>query len=65
MKNLELNGLNLQELDTNELLNGEGGGVSPWLWQAAVATFAYNVVEDWKANVAAFKRGNSGKTFNG
>ncbi|TAH00101.1 MAG: hypothetical protein EAZ15_09865 [Sphingobacteriales bacterium] len=64
MKNLELNGLNLQELNSKELLDVEGGAY-PWLWQSAVATFAYNVIEDWNANVAAFKRGNSGKTFNG
>lgn len=59
MKKLVL--INVQELDLNEMKSIEGGAVPPWLWQAAAATFLYNVVADWDENVAAFKRGLKGE----
>lgn len=59
MKNLDL--INVQEMDFNEMKNIEGGAVPPWIWQAAVATFLYNVVADWDENVAAFNRGLNGE----
>lgn len=57
MKNLE--NLQLQELSFEEQINTEGG--YSWLWQAAAATFLYNVAADWKENVAAFNRGLNGE----
>ena len=59
MKNLE--SLNLQELSFEEQVNIDGGAVPPYIWQAAVATFLYNVVADWDKNVAAFNKGFNGK----
>ncbi len=57
MKKVEKFGV--QSLSIEEQISFDGGsGVPPWLWQAAVATFLYNVVADWDENVAAFKRGS-------
>ncbi|ADF54704.1 MAG: hypothetical protein CMP12_09870 [Zunongwangia sp.] len=53
MKNLESFGVQSLSTEHSKEING---GYS-WLWQAAVATFAYNVVADWDANVEAFKEG--------
>ena len=55
MKNLENYGV--LEMDAGEI-EGVNGGLN-WFWQAAVATFAYHVVTDWKANVAAFREGSA------
>jgi hypothetical protein len=35
------------------------GGIPPWMWQAAVGTFVYNVFGDWSENVAAFNQGRT------
>lgn len=59
MENLDL--VNVQEMDVNEMKSIEGGAVPPWFWQAAAATFLYNVFADWDENVAAFKRGLNGE----
>ncbi|KZS42826.1 hypothetical protein AWE51_15775 [Aquimarina aggregata] len=57
MKKVEKSGV--QSLSIEEQINVNGGtGVPPWLWQAAVATFLYNVVADWEENVAAFNSGS-------
>lgn len=55
MKNLESFGV--QELDSIEIIRSNGGSVPPWFWQAAAATFVYNVFADWDENVAAFYKG--------
>ncbi len=47
----------LQELKNEELIQISGG--YSWFWQAAAATFLYNVVADWEANVAAFNAGQA------
>ncbi|MFV0149406.1 hypothetical protein OBJ96_02890 [Empedobacter falsenii] len=57
MKNLE--SFNIKELGFEEQVNTDGG--YSWLWQAAAATFLYNVAADWKENVAAFNRGLNGE----
>jgi len=55
MKNLENFGV--QELSAGEKIKIDGGSVPPWFWQAAAATFIYNVFADWEENVAAFNAG--------
>jgi len=55
MKNLENYGV--KEINSVQIKNINGGGVPPWFWQAAVATFVYNVFADWDENVAAFHEG--------
>lgn len=56
MNKLELKSIGVQELDTNEMVNLDGG----WFWPAAAATFLYNIVGDWNENVEAFKEGFNG-----
>jgi hypothetical protein len=55
MKNLENYGI--QEMDAKEIREVDGGTGTSWFWQAAVATFVYNVFADWDDNVAAFHEG--------
>ena len=57
MRNLENYGV--LALGTNEIREIDGGTVPPWIWQAAVATFAYNVFADWGENVEAFNQGRA------
>jgi hypothetical protein len=56
MKNLE--NLQLTELDAREVREVEGGGIT-WgnLGWSLLLSFAYDVVSDWSANVAAFEKG--------
>lgn len=58
MKNLNLENLGVQELNSKEMDVIDGG----W-WQAALGTFLYNVVADWRQNVAAFERGINGEAL--
>jgi len=57
MKNLENYGV--LEMDAIEIRKIEGGTVPPWIWQAAIATFVYNIAADWDENVKAFNRGSA------
>ena len=57
MKNLENYGV--LEMDIRGQTNLGGGTVPPWIWQASVATFLYNIAADWDENVNAFNRGSS------
>ncbi|MFE2862312.1 MULTISPECIES: hypothetical protein [Sphingobacterium] len=58
MNTLDLKGFGVQEMDAKEMEVIDGG----W-WQAALGTFLYNVVADWRQNVAAFERGINGEAL--
>jgi len=49
MRNLEIYGV--QELNAKEIMQTQGGN---WFLQGLAIRFAYEVVADWEANVAAF-----------